>query len=146
MKKMTREDQIDKLIAAYFDRLWANPMYLNMMGKNLRQLFTLRQEWNKQMEMLWQFLQLPNQNMQQRMMHQLNTLTSESRFEQEEVQDRLSQMESELAEIKALLIAQQTQADTETKTEARKESADASAKGNKKSTGKSTSKKDTAKS
>ena len=105
-KTVTREDQFDQLIANYFDRLWANPFYLNMMGSNLKNLFALRQQWNKQLEELWSLLQLPNQQMQQRMMHLLNTLTSEWRFEQEEMNARLSDIEAELAEIKSLLQAQ----------------------------------------
>lgn len=105
-KTVTREDQFDQLIANYFDRLWANPFYLNMMGTNLKNLFALRQQWNKQLEELWSLLQLPNQHMQQRMMHVLNTLTSEWRFEQEEMSARLSDIEAELAEIKSLLQAQ----------------------------------------
>lgn len=105
-KTVTREDQFDQLIANYFDRLWANPFYLNMMGSNLKNLFALRQQWNKQLEELWSLLQLPNQQMQQRMMHLLNTLTSEWRFEQEEMNARLSDIEAELAEIKSLLKAQ----------------------------------------
>ena len=105
-KTVTREDQFDQLIANYFDRLWANPFYLNMMGTNLKNLFALRQQWNKQLEELWSLLQLPNQQMQQRMMHLLNTLTSEWRFEQEEMNARLSDIEAELAEIKSLLQAQ----------------------------------------
>ncbi len=105
-KTVTREDQFDQLIANYFDRLWANPFYLSMMGTNLKNLFALRQQWNKQLEELWSLLQLPNQQMQQRMMHLLNTLTSEWRFEQEEMNARLSDIEAELAEIKSLLQAQ----------------------------------------
>jgi hypothetical protein len=102
----SRDDQFDQLISTFFDRLWANPFYLNMMGSNLKNMFAVRQQLNKQLEELWSLLQLPNQQMQQRMMHLLNTLTSEWRFEQEEMNERLSAMESELAEIKSLLHAQ----------------------------------------
>ena len=102
----SRDDQFDKLISTFFDRLWANPFYLNMMGSNLKNMFAVRQQLNKQLEALWSLLQLPNQQMQQRMMHLLNTLTSEWRFEQEEMNERLSAMENELAEIKSLLHAQ----------------------------------------
>lgn len=102
----SREDQFDQLIGTFFDRLWANPFYLNLMGSNLKSVFTLRQQLNKQLEELWSLLQLPNQNMQQRMMHLLNTVTSEWRFEQEEMNERLSAIENELAEIKSLLQAQ----------------------------------------
>lgn len=109
----TREDQFDKLISTYFDRLWANPFYLNFMGTNLKQMFTLRQQLNKQLEEIWSLLQLPNQQMQQRMMHLLNTLTSEWRFEQEEVNERLAGLEAELAEIKALLTAQAAQSEVQ---------------------------------
>lgn len=105
----SRDDQFDQLISTFFDRLWANPFYLNMMGSNLKNMFSVRQQLNKQLEELWSLLQLPNQQMQQRMMHLLNTLTSEWRFEQEEMNERLSAMESELAEIKSLLHAQNSQ-------------------------------------
>lgn len=127
----TREDQFDKLISTYFDRLWANPFYLNFMGTNLKQMFTLRQQLNKQLEEIWSLLQLPNQQMQQRMMHLLNTLTSEWRFEQEEVNERLAGLEAELAEIKALLTAQ-AEVKTEVKTEVKAEQA----KSDEKNTGK----------
>ena len=122
----TREDQFDKLISTYFDRLWANPFYLNFMGTNLKQMFTLRQQLNKQLEEIWSLLQLPNQQMQQRMMHLLNTLTSEWRFEQEEVNERLAGLEAELAEVKALLTAQaevKAEVKTEVKTDAKAEQA-----------------------
>ena len=102
----SREDAFDQMISTFFDRLWANPLYLNMMGSNLKNVFNLRQQLNKQLEELWSLLQLPNQQMQQRMMHLLNTLTSEWRFEQEEMNERLSAIENELAEIKSLLKAQ----------------------------------------
>ncbi len=100
---MKRENYFDKMVTTYFDQLWANPHYLNFMGKNLKNSFAMRQQWNKQVEKLWEIWQLPNQEMQQRTLHQVNTLVSESRFENEEVQERLDKMESELAEIKALL-------------------------------------------
>ena len=95
-----REDQFAQFIAAYFDRLWANPTYLGFMGKNLRELFELRKQFNHTFETLWGLLNLPNQNMQQRTLHLLNTLTSEWRFEQEETDARLSHLEEDLAEIK----------------------------------------------
>lgn len=125
MKKITREDQFDQLISTYFDRLWANPLYLNLMGSNLKSLFSLRQQWNKQLEELWSLLQLPNQQMQQRMMHVLNTLTSEWRFEQEEMNERLSDIEAELAEIKALLKAQADQPEKSSAKVNKKESSNA---------------------
>ena len=100
---MKRENYFDNMVTTYFDQLWANPIYLNFMGKNLKNSFAMRQQWNKQVEKLLEMWQLPNQEMQQRTLHQVNTLVSEWRFENEEVQERLNQMESELAEIKSLL-------------------------------------------
>lgn len=101
MKKETRENQIDKLIGTYFDQLWSNPFYLNGMGQLMRNNLALRQQWNKQMESLLSLWQLPNQQMQQRTLHQINTLLSEWRFERDELNERLDSMESELASLKA---------------------------------------------
>lgn len=103
---MKRENYFDQWVTSYFDQLWANPFYLNTMGQVLKSNFALRQQWNKNLEQLLSLWQLPNQQMQQRTLHTLNTLLSEWRFEKEELQDRLDQMEDELAEVKSLLQAQ----------------------------------------
>lgn len=101
----TRDNYFDKLITTYFDRLWANEAYLGGMGQLLKQSFAARQQWNKQLEQFWSLWQLPNQEMQQRTLHGINTLLSEWRFEQEETNERLSQMENDIAELKDLVAA-----------------------------------------
>lgn len=103
---MKRENYFDNLVTTYFDQLWANPIYLNGMGQLMKGNFALRQQWNKQLEELLNLWQLPNQKMQQRTLHTLNTLMSEWRFEKDELQDRLEQMESDLSELKELMLAQ----------------------------------------
>ena len=103
---MKRENYFDQLVTTYFDQLWANPFYLNGMGKLMKGNFALRQQWNKQLEELLTLWQLPNQKMQQRTLHTLNTLMSEWRFEKDELQDRLEKMESDLSELKELMLAQ----------------------------------------
>lgn len=111
----TRDNHFDKLITTYFDRLWANETYLGGMGQLLKQSFAVRQQWNKNLEQFWSLWQLPNQEMQQRTLHGINTLLSEWRFEQEESNERLTQMESDLAEMKQMIAqlaaAQQPKAD-----------------------------------
>lgn len=99
----TRENFFDKLITTYFDKLWANEAYLGGMGNMLKQSFTARQQWNKNLEQFWSIWQLPNQEMQQRTLHGINTLLSEWRFEQEEVNDRLGQMEQDISELKQMV-------------------------------------------
>lgn len=99
----TRDNYFDKLITTYFDRLWANEAYLGSMGQMLKQSFAARQHWNKQLEQFWSMWQLPNQEMQQRTLHGINTLLTEWRFEQEETNERLGQMEQDIAEMKQLV-------------------------------------------
>lgn len=99
----TRDNYFDKLITGYFDRLWANEAYLGTMGGLLKQSFAVRQQWNKQLEQLWSLWQLPNQEMQQRTLHGINTLLSEWRFEQEESNERLGKMEEDIAELRRLV-------------------------------------------
>ncbi len=99
----SRENHFDKLITTYFDRLWANEAYLGAMGGLLKQSFAARAQWNKQLEQFWSAWQLPNQEMQQRTLHGVNTLLTEWRFEQEEVNERLAKMESDIAELKDLV-------------------------------------------
>ncbi len=98
-----REVALDRLIAGTADRLWQNPLLLKLMGKNVKEVLVLQQQWNQVLLDLWALLQLPNQQMQQRMMHLLQMLTTEWRFEQEDTRERLEKIELELAEIKALL-------------------------------------------
>jgi hypothetical protein len=97
---MNRDQHFDKLVASYFDNLWSNKAYLETMGQLMKGQFALRQQWNKNVEQLLSFWQLPNQQMQQRTLHQINTLLSEWRFEQEELVSRLERIEQELASLK----------------------------------------------
>lgn len=98
-----RENHFDNLMTAYFDQLWASPLYLKGMGDLLKNSFSLRQQWNKNVEQWLSLWQLPNQELQQRTLHTLNTLLSEWRFEQEETNARLEALESQLAELRALV-------------------------------------------
>lgn len=97
---MNRDQHFDKLVASYFDNLWSNKSYLETMGQLMKGQFALRQQWNKNVEQLLSFWQLPNQQMQQRTLHQINTLLSEWRFEQEELSSRLERIEQDLAALK----------------------------------------------
>ncbi|HEY9843418.1 MAG: hypothetical protein ACAI44_39250 [Candidatus Sericytochromatia bacterium] len=99
----TRDTAFDKLISTFFDRLWANEAYLGGMGQLMKQNFAMRQQWNKNLEQFWSLWQLPNQEMQQRTLHGVNTLLSEYRFEQEETNERLAKMEQDMAELKAMI-------------------------------------------
>jgi len=107
---MNRDQYFDKLVASYFDNLWSNNGYLETMGQLMKGQFALRQQWNKNVEQLLSFWQLPNQQLQQRTLHQINTLLSEWRFEQEELVSRLERIEHELASLKAAPEAKETAA------------------------------------
>jgi hypothetical protein len=115
MKKETRENQIDKMIGTFFDNLWSNPFYLDGMGKLMHNNLAMRQQWNKQMESLLSLWQLPNQQMQQRTLHQVNTLLTEWRFERDELNERLDGMEAELAALKSAQNEQTTKSKEESK-------------------------------
>lgn len=107
---MSREKEFDKAITTFFDNLWSNEAYLGWMGQLMKSSFTLRQQWNKNLMGLFELWQIPTQDMQQRTLHQLNTLLTEWRFEQSEMNERLSHMEQELAALKALLNKPATEA------------------------------------
>lgn len=100
---MKRENYFDKMVTSYFDQLWANPFYLNFMGQTLKNSFAVRQQWNKQLEKMLELWQLPNQQLQQRTLHLLNTLASEWRFEREEMQERMDKLEAEIQSLQALV-------------------------------------------
>lgn len=53
------------------------------------------------METVLSLLELPNQKMQQKILHNVNTLLTEWRFEQEELKYRLEKIESDIEELKA---------------------------------------------
>lgn len=99
----SRENFFDKLVSTYFDRLWANEAYLDTMGQLMKQSFGVRQQWNKQLEEFWSLCQLPNQAMQQKTLHGINTLLSEWRFEQEESNERLERLETQIAELRDIV-------------------------------------------
>ena len=76
--------------------------------------------WPVSRKQLWSFWQLPNQQLQQRTLHQINTLLSEWRFEQEELNARIEDLEGELAEIKSLLKTNTTKTASKSKPAATK--------------------------
>lgn len=96
----SHEKQMDKMVTEFFDRLWKSPTYLDFMGQVMKQNLTLQKQWNQNLESVWKFWQLPNQSMQQKTLHQINTLLTEWRFEQEELVERLDRIESDLATLK----------------------------------------------
>lgn len=96
-----REDLVDKFVTKFFDNLWVNSAYLGMVSKNLDTAFEVRKKWNKNMETVLSLLELPNQKMQQKILHNVNTLLTEWRFEQEELKYRLEKIESDIEELKA---------------------------------------------
>lgn len=128
----TRDNSFDKLITTYFDRLWSNEAYLTGMGQLLKQSFAVRQQWNKNLEQFWSLWQLPNQEMQQRTLHGINTLLTEWRFEQEETSERLNQMEQDIAELKQLVTQMvEDKSDARPKAEAKSDAKPKSDKGGK---------------
>lgn len=100
MEQTKRDGQLDKVITNYFDNLWSNNAYLDGMSKSLDVVFETRKQWNKNMETFLSLFQLPNQQMQQRTLHAVNTLLTEWRFEQEELKLRLDKIEREIEELK----------------------------------------------
>lgn len=100
-KQEKRDNYFDQFLTKYFDNLWANDAYLDVVSKNLDVMFEARKQWNKNMENLLNTFQLPNQQMQQKTLHTVNTLLTEWRFEQEELKLRLDKIEREIDELKA---------------------------------------------
>lgn len=96
VKVEKRDDFVDKMVTKFFDNLWVNPTYLDLMSKNLDVAFDLRKNWNKNMETILSLFELPNQKMQQKTLHNLNTLLTEWRFEQEELKIRLDKIEKDI--------------------------------------------------
>jgi hypothetical protein len=99
-KQTTRDIYFDKFIGKYFDTLWNSEAYLDTVSKGIDMVFEARSQWNKNMETVLSFFQLPNQQMQQKTLHSLNMLLSEWRFEQEELKLRLDKIEKDIAELK----------------------------------------------
>lgn len=101
MKEKKREDYIDNYITNFFDNLWQNNAYIDLMAKNLDIIFDVRKTWNKNLENILSFLQLPNQQMQQKILYNTNVLIAEWRFEQEELKRRLKHLEDEINALKS---------------------------------------------
>lgn len=97
---MSREKEFDKTVTTFFDNLWRNDAYLGWMGQIMKMHFEMRRQWNKNIMAWLEFFQIPTQDMQQRTLHQLNTLLTEWRFEQEELNERLNSIEQALATLK----------------------------------------------
>ena len=101
VKTEKREDMVDKFVTKFFDNLWVNSAYLDLVSKNLDFAFEMRKAWNKNMETVLSVLELPNQKMQQKILHNVNTLLTEWRFEQEELKIRLDKIEQDIEMLKA---------------------------------------------
>lgn len=110
-----RDDFVDKMVTKFFDNLWVNPTYLDLMSKNLDVTFELRKNWNKNMETVLSLFELPNQKMQQKTLHNLNTLLTEWRFEQEELKLRLDKIEKDIEALAKAPAVSTTQVSTEEK-------------------------------
>lgn len=110
-----RDDFVDKMVTKFFDNLWVNPTYLDLMSKNLDVTFELRKNWNKNMETVLSLFELPNQKMQQKTLHNLNTLLTEWRFEQEELKLRLDKIEKDIEALAKAPVVSTTQVSTEEK-------------------------------
>lgn len=110
-----RDDFVDKMVTKFFDNLWVNPTYLDLMSKNLDVTFELRKNWNKNMETVLSLFELPNQKMQQKTLHNLNTLLTEWRFEQEELKLRLDKIEKDIEALAKAPAVSTAQVSTEEK-------------------------------
>ncbi|MFN8672393.1 MAG: hypothetical protein U0457_10005 [Candidatus Sericytochromatia bacterium] len=103
VKTEKREDLMDKFVTKFFDNLWTNSAYLDLVSKNLDMAFEAKKAWNKNMETMLAFFELPNQKLQQKTLHNVNTLLTEWRFEQEELKLRLDKIESDMELLKSSL-------------------------------------------
>ena len=95
-----RDNFFDKFVTSYFDNLWNSNFYLDSMSKSLDTMFEMKKNWNQNMESMLSLLQLPNQQMQQKTLHALNSLTSEWRFENDELKYKIEKLEQEISELK----------------------------------------------
>lgn len=98
---MKRDNYFDKLVSTYFDNLWVSPPYLDMMSNYMNSLYKMRGQWNKNMETLLSLMQLPNQELQQKTLHSVNTLLYEWRFEQEELKSKIEKIEEDIQNLKS---------------------------------------------
>lgn len=97
---MKRDNYFDKVVGTYFDNLWASPAYLDVMSNYMNSLYQVRKQWNKNMEGLLALMQLPNQELQQKTLHTVNTLLYEWRFEQDELKSRIEKIEEDIKTLK----------------------------------------------
>lgn len=98
---MKRDNYFDKVVATYFDNLWASPAYLDVMSNYMNSLYKMRSQWNKNMETLLSLMQLPNQELQQKTLHTVNTLLYEWRFEQDELKSKIEKIEEDIKNLKS---------------------------------------------
>lgn len=97
---MKRDNYFDKVVSTYFDNLWESPAYLDMMGNYMNKMYEVRKQWNKNMEGFLSLMQLPNQELQQKTLHTVNTLLYEWRFEQDELKSRIEKIEEDIKVLK----------------------------------------------
>ncbi|MFN8575343.1 MAG: hypothetical protein U0354_00665 [Candidatus Sericytochromatia bacterium] len=98
---MKRDNYFDKLVTTYFDNLWESPAYLDMMSNYMNSLYKMRTQWNKNMENFLSIMQLPNQELQQKTLHTVNTLLYEWRFEQDELKSKIEKIEEDIQNLKS---------------------------------------------
>jgi hypothetical protein len=98
---MKRDNYFDKLVSTYFDNLWESPAYLDMMSNYMNSLYKVRSQWNKNMENFLSVMQLPNQELQQKTLHTVNTLLYEWRFEQDELKYKIEKIEEDIQKLKS---------------------------------------------
>jgi len=97
---MKRDNYFDKVVSTYFDNLWESPAYLDMMGNYMNKMYEVRKQWNKNMENFLSVMQLPNQELQQKTLHTVNTLLYEWRFEQDELKAKIEKIEEDIKVLK----------------------------------------------
>lgn len=98
---MKKDNYFDKVVSTYFDNLWESPIYLDMMSNHMNKMYEMRKQWNKNMESFLSIMQLPNQELQQKTLHTVNTLLYEWRFEQDELKSRIEKIEEDINTLKS---------------------------------------------
>lgn len=98
---MKKDNYFDKVVSTYFDNLWESPIYLDMMSNHMNKMYEMRKQWNKNMESFLSIMQLPNQELQQKTLHTVNTLLYEWRFEQDELKSRIEKIEEDINLLKS---------------------------------------------
>ena len=97
---MKKDNYFDKVVSTYFDNLWESPVYLDAMGGYMNKMYEVRKQWNKNMENFLAVMQLPNQELQQKTLHTVNTLLYEWRFEQDELKSKIEKIEDDIKILK----------------------------------------------